>query len=128
MFNDQYAIWPTHLEAMKHIIFTIYVEKKYILCANHLKAIQHIFTIPLDVCNIIIKYSINKSYINYSMIFASEHGHLEIVKFLHTNGADINYFDNFAVRYASANNHLKTVRYLHTNGADFFKKSLQNSF
>ncbi len=48
---------------------------------------------------------------------ASENGHLEIVKYLVSLGADVRALDNYAVRYASENGHLETVKYLTSVGA-----------
>jgi len=56
--------------------------------------------------------------IDYEMIRASSNGHLELVKFFVSIGADIFVFDNRAVRYASRNGHLDVVKYLVSIGAD----------
>jgi ankyrin repeat protein len=56
--------------------------------ANHLKAIKNISALPLDLCNIISKYVVDHA-INIHFIHAFKYGYLEVVKFLHENGADI---------------------------------------
>lgn len=55
---------------------------------------------------------------NQTVKYASANGYLEVVKYLHENGADITAFGNYAVRSASKNGHLEVVKYLHENGAD----------
>jgi len=49
---------------------------------------------------------------------AATNGHLEIVKYLVTLGADIRAADNYAVKMASRNGYLEVVKYLVTLGAD----------
>ena len=49
---------------------------------------------------------------------ASVNGHLDVVKYLHSNGADITADNNYAIGLASENGHLEVVKYLHENGAD----------
>ena len=44
---------------------------------------------------------------------ASENGHLHVVKFLHENGAP---WDEYACRSAAGNGHLHLLKYLHENG------------
>ena len=55
---------------------------------------------------------------NYAVRLSAQFGHLDVVKYLHENGADITADSNCAVRYASENGHLDVVKYLHANGAD----------
>jgi ankyrin repeat protein len=49
--------------------------------------------------------------------FASENGHLDVVKYLVSQGADITADDNYAVRWASFYGHLEVVKYLVSQGA-----------
>ena len=49
---------------------------------------------------------------------ASENGHLDTVKYLIENGADVTAQDNEAVMWASYKNHLDVIEYLVKNGAD----------
>lgn len=49
---------------------------------------------------------------------ASEFGHLEIVKYLVDNGANVTACDNWAVRYACKKGHIDVVKYLISKGAD----------
>jgi len=55
---------------------------------------------------------------NFGIRWASRYGHLKVVKYLHENGADITASGNFAIRWASRNGHLEVVKYLYENGAD----------
>ena len=41
-----------------------------------------------------------------------ENGHLEVVKYLHENGADVTGNDNYAVMHAAENGYSDVVRYL----------------
>ena len=50
--------------------------------------------------------------------YAVENGYLDVVKYLHKQGADIMAYDNLAVRLAIEKGHLEVVKYLHKNGAD----------
>jgi len=50
--------------------------------------------------------------------WAAESGHLEVVKYLVENGANIHAKDNWALCWAARNGHLKIVKYLVENGAD----------
>ena len=59
-----------------------------------------------------------------TLLQACKSGDLEVVKYLVSQGADI----NWAVRYASENGHLEVVKYLVSQGApttDISKKALQ---
>jgi len=49
---------------------------------------------------------------------ASSRGHLPVVKYLHSVGADPTADDNYAIRWASSQGHLPVVKYLCTVGAD----------
>lgn len=53
---------------------------------------------------------------------AVENGHIEILEYLVTMGADIRAQDDLAVRKASMKGHLKIVKYLVTMGANINKK------
>ena len=55
---------------------------------------------------------------NKALRTASCYGHLEIVKYLIENGADVHSFNDQALRYASGYGHLEIVKYLIENGAD----------
>ena len=54
---------------------------------------------------------------NYAIRWASENGHLEVVKYLVQNGADVAADDNYAIRWAAKKGHLEVVKYLVQNGA-----------
>ena len=89
---------------------------QYIDYANFLQSIHNIKLIPSYVCNLIVKYSISYSH-DIAFLGASYFGNLEVVKYLHKNGAEITIQDNLAVKWASGNGHLEVVKYLHKNGA-----------
>ena len=55
---------------------------------------------------------------DFALRWASENGHLEIVKFLMENGADIHAENDCALRWASENGHLEIVKFLIENEAD----------
>ena len=55
---------------------------------------------------------------HYSVRWASAYGHLEIVKYLVSQGANVCYNNNIAVRYAAVNGHLEVVKYLVSQGAN----------
>ena len=74
--------------------------KKGIIYANHLKAIHNILALPFDVCNIIIKYIIDQSRINKHFKVATYFDKLEIIKYLHSNGANIVNDNNCAIKRA----------------------------
>lgn len=52
---------------------------------------------------------------NHAVRWAAWKGHLEVVKYLHENGADITECNNEAVRWAAENGHLDVVEYLKAN-------------
>ncbi len=49
---------------------------------------------------------------------ASENGHLEIVKYLVSQGVNVHTRSNYALRFASQNGHLEVVKYLLSQEAD----------
>jgi ankyrin repeat protein len=49
---------------------------------------------------------------------ASKHGHLEVVKLLVSQGANINDHGDLAVQWASEHGQLEVVKYLVSQGAD----------
>ena len=52
-------------------------------------------------------------------MWASQNGHIKLVKYLVEKGADFRYDNNYAIRWASENGHLEVVKYLVEKGADF---------
>ena len=68
----------------------------------------------------IIKQGINiHAHNDQSLIWASQYGHLDIVKFLLVEkGADIHAMNDYALRLASINGHLDVVKFLVEKGAD----------
>ena len=55
---------------------------------------------------------------NRAVRYASRNGHLDVVKYLVSVGANPTDDNNYAVQYASQNGHLDVVRYLVSVGAD----------
>ena len=55
---------------------------------------------------------------DYALKLASENGYLEVVKYLVKQGADVRAEDDFALGFASSNGHLEVVKYLVKQGAD----------
>ncbi len=64
---------------------------------------------------------------NTPLHHASQHGHLEVVRYLHENGADIHAKDinkNTALHYAAIYGHLEVVRYMLENNSDIEAKDI----
>ncbi len=59
-----------------------------------------------------------------SLILASAEGHLEVVKYLVSEGADIHAENDCAARWASRKGHLEVVKYLVLEGADIHAEYL----
>jgi hypothetical protein len=57
-------------------------------------------------------------YDEYALRWASENGHLEVVKLLLENGANLHIEHDCVLRWASWNGHLEVVKLLLENGAD----------
>ena len=70
-----------------------------------------------DCSKLRIDYTLLVKYC-FDIRWASANGHLEIVKLLIDNGADVTADDNYAIRRASDNGHLEVVKLLIANGAD----------
>jgi ankyrin repeat protein len=103
---------------------------KAIIYANRLETILHIYKLPLDICNIIVKYVIDQDTIDNHLQEASANSHLKVVKFLHAHDADLTADDNLAIRWASHNGHLDVVKYIlfHKNESDDNITYLDESF
>jgi len=56
--------------------------------------------------------------IKYALEWAANNGHLEVVKYLVLNGADIHARNNGAIEWAAYNGHLEIVKYLVLEGAN----------
>lgn len=59
--------------------------------------------------------------------WASEKGHLDVVKYLVKHGSDINAEHNYALVHASQNGHLDVVKYLVENGANINDLALRRT-
>jgi hypothetical protein len=55
---------------------------------------------------------------NDAIILASQNGHLDVVKLLLEYGSDVHEQNNYAIQYASQNGHLYVVKLLLESGAD----------
>ncbi len=57
---------------------------------------------------------------DFSLRFASNNGHLEIVKYLVSQGADIHARTDYALKASTENGHLDVVKYLVSLGANIY--------
>jgi hypothetical protein len=110
--NIEYAAYVTFPSDVRKII------DGYKIKIN--KLILHEPLIPIvDFINIAVKYGAEIHIKNdLALCWASERGHLDIVKCLLSHGADIHSNNDHALRYASNNNHLDVVKYLIANNAN----------
>ena len=53
----------------------------------------------------------------WAVRYASNNGHLEVVMYLVSQGADVRADDDYAVQVASMNGHLEVIKYLVSQGA-----------
>ena len=65
-----------------------------------------------------LKFYIGADKLNDIFIDSAEYGHLEIVKYLVSQGADIHAWNNWALRGSASNGKLKVVKYLASQGAN----------
>lgn len=68
----------------------------------------------------LVKHAVKNSATNFdiALAYAADSGHLNLVKYLHSLGADIHANQQMALRYASFGGHLDVVKYLVERGAD----------
>ena len=105
--------WKNHYLAIIKYIDLLQTDFQYEYTAED-KSPELLYLSMLVVKrNYYIYYSKNRA-----LMSASEEGHLEIVKYLVENGADVTVEDNFPVRSASEDGHLSVVKYLTEHGAD----------
>jgi ankyrin repeat protein len=72
------------------------------------------FDLPFNILGISIHWKDD-----HAIIRASEHGHIDIVKFLMEKGCDIHALQDMPLRFASVNNHVDIVKLLvEVGGAD----------
>ena len=80
------------------------------------------FIVNNELFNLFLELDYNKFNIHtgddYALGLSSEYGHIEVVKFLIANGADINADDGYALRLSSENGHIEVVKFLIENGAN----------
>lgn len=86
-----------------------------------IKACTSLFMCEIKNDKIVSEKKVTTS--NQVIVYAAMNGQLDIVKYLHENGADIEKDDNNALEMAARNGHLDVVKYLHENGADVDKCS-----
>ena len=88
------------------ILINTIMNKLYYYCKNgNLKKIKKL-NLSLDDI---------RSYDNCAFRYASENGHLEVIKYLINKGLtleDIRSLDNYAFRLASLNRHIEVIKYL----------------
>lgn len=61
---------------------------------------------------------------NHGLIWASFYGHIELVKYLISKGADPTANNNLAIEHAIMNNHLDLTKYLYYHNADPIKNNI----
>lgn len=102
------------------------VKKLVSLGANVKQAYVYIYPISIASCNghlSIVKYLVSegadpKVDNNISIRWASESGYLEIVKYLYSIGCDPTDYNNDTIYMASREGHLETVKFLASIGCD----------
>ena len=74
----------------------------------------------------IVKFLVNRAKVNirhqydFCLRKASQIGHMGLIMFLVSEGADIHTLHDYPVRLAAEAGHLEAVQYLHAQGADIF--------
>ena len=86
-------------------------HSQYVL--SHIIEYDSIFDYMLNWNILITRFDTNQLFLT-----ASKKGHLEIVKLLIQNGADIHAENDYALRWASQEGHIEVVTFLIQNGAD----------
>ena len=76
----------------------------------------------------IVKYFVSlgadiHNYYNRAIKLACQYGHLEVVKYLYESGANFRAGNNYAIVMASKNDHYEVVKYLSEIGADISRIS-----
>ena len=72
----------------------------------------------LKIINLMKQDNVNDISIETALFWASKNGHLNVVKYLESKGADIRADDDYAIRWASHNGHLNVVKYLESKSAN----------
>ena len=125
-FNDAlyYSSMNGHIEVVKFLvenegdIFSKNGDNDLRMISNngYLASIKHLI-------DNIDKQKYICSHYNYCFINAAENGHIEVVKFLAENKANIHSYSDKALRSAAKNGHLEVVKFLVENGADIHVNS-----
>lgn len=63
-------------------------------------------------------YNINNDPRNTILRTAAKYGHLEMIKYLYSQGVDIHVDNDLALQFAVDNGHLETIKYLHSLNAN----------
>ena len=87
---------------------------------TRIKGVQESITSKLTTLEKLNKFFNKQHYANDddALRWASENGHVEIVKLLLKRGANVHAENDYALRWASVNGHIKVIELLLNNGAD----------
>jgi ankyrin repeat protein len=113
--SEDYTFWSQHILSDKSVMG--YGMPKMLQLVNDIKGSMIYASCNLNMLKHLkdLEVDINT---NQMLISASENGHLQVVEYLLSIGANIHARDDYAVRWASRNGHLKVVEYLVSVGAD----------
>ncbi len=109
-YHALYTAFGTHplfsSDVAKHIVeYTLYDPKEHTESHPSVEVIRYLHKIgTLDLL--------------VALGCASENGHLEVVKYLVEQGANIHAYAAFALRWAFRNGHIEIVKYLEEQGAN----------
>jgi len=105
---------------MRHSIGDL-IENKYLVLASYLKLVDNKELYVVYDFQTKQKQEYWRDKINYNwycFCWATEYEHLEVVKFLVENGANIHANNDLALCWAAENGYLEIVKYLVENGAN----------
>jgi len=91
------------------------IENKYLVLASYSKLVnkKELYVVYDFKTKQKCEYLGNEINYNWNYLcWAAERGHLEVVKYLIENGANIHAADDYALRWAAYNGHLEIVKYL----------------
>ncbi len=131
----EYLIYPQNLLVNRNTLNRLYNNHNIVFIRSHRKSDIPKYGSPkflsiytdtnaLDIAvkygNLLVVKSLIVNNVNSKHIqLASENGHIEIVKYLVSLGADYTANNNRAIQWASLNGHLAIVKYLVLLGADY---------